>query len=228
MSVFQSFISDKYGNNLLYSKIMEHYKDIIDIKTGMLHSQQGEPSFGNNDGTFEHIPSTYIESFLRRIHSLNPGANFLDIGSGLGNVVMLANALGYKAKGIEINEDLKRYNSGLDIIWGNVFSNTSIFKGIDVIYMYRPLVDTWEMDKLLKHIYYNSDYNVLIYYKFCHGIDPTADMGMKDTSGFYHHTSFNEYTFMFKNRSYFEKLYNIGLIDGSRFKDNRPKGYKLN
>lgn len=103
------------------------------------------------DGNYMFVPALGQEvavNFLK-IKKLLGSANLLDIGSGIGNIVALANSLGFKARGTDINP--------LYCELGNPYNNVTeqdIFKledlkDIDVIFVYRPLHD---MAKLFTHI----------------------------------------------------------------------------
>lgn len=80
--------------------------------------------------------------------------NFLDLGCGIGNMLILANILGYKSIGVEYNEELVKiarriYSS--HIIQYNIL-NIENFLEYDVIYMYRPIDDEKVLKKLMQKI----------------------------------------------------------------------------
>ena len=230
---YKALTNDPHHNNTLYQGIMSSYKDVVDLSTGMLREQNGKPSYGRKDGSFEHIPSTYVEGMLRKFYKLNNNATLLDVGSGLGNIVKLGNAIGFKSSGIEINTELKPWNEGLNITWGNFFEQGELMRDKDIIYMYRPLVKEKDMDKLLRHVLANTKDSVLIYIKSthlnCSGSytsynKPYTGRGVllphmrKDKKlGVYHSTDFfKEGSYIFKDKSYYHKLWEIGLLMNKR------------
>jgi len=169
----------------LYVSVMETYKDVVDLETGFLLSQNGITSNGIN-GKYEHIPSRHIEKYLRILYNSNKDASFLDIGSGLGNVLHLAKLIGFNdVSGIECNTTLKKYNEGLNIIWGDIFDNSELLKGKKLIYLFRPYVKDEDMDKLLSFIYEHSDEDVIIFYNYPH---ISCDNINEKCCGFYYYT----------------------------------------
>jgi len=77
-------------------------------------------------------------------HMDSQGHKFLDIGCGIGNVVLLANLVGFDACGLEYNEEI--YNVGKDLIGrdrilrGDMNAFTEYDK-YDVLYYYEPICE---------------------------------------------------------------------------------------
>lgn len=167
-----------YYHNKAYVDILKQFADVVDLTTGMLHSQNGKRSAGIN-GRYEHIPCdmvTRVDSMFK----VNPEGNFLDIGSGLGNILQYARKVGFKNKvtGIEINTDLKKYNKVNDVIWKDVFECGDIIKDYDLIWLYRPLYSGVDMDKLLNFIKSNAKKEgVIIVYESPHNIPEKYENG---------------------------------------------------
>ena len=165
-----SEVLSTYYHNKEYIKILEQYSDVIDLKTGMLYTQNGKRSVGIN-GRFEHIPCDLVNR-VNDMFKLNPEGKFLDIGSGLGNILNYAKSVGFKkVTGIEINTDLKKYNIGNDVIWDDVFDCADIIKEYDLIWLYRPFFECSDMDRLLEFIKVNSKKEgVVILYESPHNL----------------------------------------------------------
>ena len=78
---------------------------------------------------------------------------FIDVGSGIGDKVLLAHLLGFKASGVEYNQDtysLSKYFlrdwDHIDLYRGDALEFG--FTDYDVIYMYCPIADSTLMTKL--------------------------------------------------------------------------------
>jgi len=199
-----------YGTGA-YAKIMEQYKDVVDLKTGFLFSQNGKASNGIN-GVFQHIPSQLGDLYgLKRMAELFQNASFLDIGSGLGNILRYAKELGFgKVWGIESNLDLIKYNEGLDVVWDNVFKRPELLKIFDIIYLYRPLFETTDMERLISFIKKNSKDDVVIHYNGSHYPPNTEDEMIE---GWYNWTDFSgEYSYFFKSEEKHKMLLSNGAI----------------
>lgn len=129
------------------------------ISTNQVRKKQSGDGYILNSGTsvvvknkFNEQPSQeFIIDYL--IKFFKKGHNFLDIGCGLGNVVFIADKIGYNSTGIEINKKnssiLSKLDSNIKIIYDDIYKRTDILKNMDVIYLYRPM---WKIDKLFKII----------------------------------------------------------------------------
>ena len=189
----------------LYVSVMEKYKDIVDLKTGLLFSQNGKTSTGIDD-KYEHIPSRHIEQYLKVLYNFNKDASFLDIGSGLGNILHLAKLIGFNdVSGIECNISLKKYNHGLNVTWGDIYANTEILKGKKLIYLFRPYVKDEDMDKLLNFIYKHSDEDVIIFYNYPH-VKYKEDINKKCCEFYYYTHIYGCYGIFFKNKEFQQSI----------------------
>ena len=109
----------------------------------------------SNKDHYSFIPTHNIEKIVRTLHyvrTLDTGRNrsrnkFLDCGCGIGNIMMIANSLGFKAYGIEYekeNVELARkllrntINPDEQVIYGDIMEYKH-YKQYDVIYYYEPL-----------------------------------------------------------------------------------------
>ena len=93
---------EQFNEGELYQNILKSYgKDY-----GEYQNKYGiKPD--KSTGYFEQVPSPDLaEDLLRKYYK--PGFKLLDIGCGLGNILKLANSIGYESTGIEINENLKK------------------------------------------------------------------------------------------------------------------------
>lgn len=92
--------------------------------------------------------------------------NFIDIGSGMGDIVRYVDSLGLNSEGIEIDNTLKEYNIGLNIHFKSAFNHD--YSGYDIIYLYRPMESKGKMDKLFEKISSDIKKNTIIIYLFPH------------------------------------------------------------
>lgn len=81
---------------------------------------------------------------------------FLDIGCGIGNIVLLANAVGFSAYGLEYNRKIYRAAKQL-CKYGMYISNGDMrkfrhYKDYDVLYYYQPMNDADEMEKFSRQL----------------------------------------------------------------------------
>lgn len=101
---------------------------------------------------------------MRKLLGYKDSHSFIDVGCGIGSKVVLANALSFRAHGIEITRryvTIARkvvakgqmgcvYTHGINepqIIQGNAFKHN--YKPYDVIYFYCPMVD-WQKQRVLE------------------------------------------------------------------------------
>lgn len=114
----------------------------------------------NKRHCWNFIPINYCTTTLyqvyRAIYNLSPNThslNFLDVGCGIGNILVTAKALGYYVKGLEFQENLinNKMSSHLDIENIDAFLYTKYDRS-DIIYLYMPIQDPKEMAKLLQII----------------------------------------------------------------------------
>jgi SAM-dependent methyltransferase len=149
---------EKFIEGKIYQDILKSYGDTYDV----LSKKRGVKP--NSEGYFEELPAhDFVEDLITKYYK--PGFKFLDIGCGLGNILRLANEIGYKSTGIEINTDLKKHHNGLNVIYGDVLKlNTYNFlRDFDVIYLYRPINDIVKSNKLFEilHKYCKNECKIL-------------------------------------------------------------------
>jgi hypothetical protein len=66
-------------------------------------------------------------------------SNFLDVGSGLGNIINLASNIGFSARGIEYNQELAKISRArVEVVDALEYQKYHLF---DVIYYYCPIRD---------------------------------------------------------------------------------------
>lgn len=184
----------------------EKYEDILKSYGNVAKNLQDERGHTPNVfGRFAHIPSNGLaEKLLEKYYE--PGFKLLDIGCGLGNILKLGNEIGYQSTGIEINESLKKYHEGLNVIYGDVLNiDLKFIKDFDVIYLYRPLGPLNKCNKLFEKLYKNCKDNCKIIYVY----SSQLELGLKRKFNFEKFDT--EFTFM-TDRPYdknFENYYSI-------------------
>lgn len=112
----------------------------------------------NNIISWKYIPFTHTAQDIKRVyktigHPIRLWRNrpqFLDVGCGIGHVLAIAEAIGFRATGIEYNEKLPQIFRG-DIINMDAFLFTN-YAQYKVIYMYMPIANSLDMARLLKVI----------------------------------------------------------------------------
>lgn len=77
--------------------------------------------------------------------------NLIDVGCGKGNIIRIANALNFKAKGIEYREEYRDILSSLDYSIGDAFDYKS-YNENDIIYAFMPIANSEKMSRLLYYI----------------------------------------------------------------------------
>jgi 2-polyprenyl-3-methyl-5-hydroxy-6-metoxy-1,4-benzoquinol methylase len=145
-----------------FAEIASHLSAICGMYIKYIAEAGGleQNSYDLKDGTkcFGFIPYPYSNSV---IHSLTNIYNrfdrsvnwpkFLDIGCGIGNIVMLANLVGFTAHGLEYNPKIykiaKRLEQYRSIIFRGDMRKFKRYREYDVLYYYRPIVSTKEMEE---------------------------------------------------------------------------------
>lgn len=128
---------------------------------GQSHKLEGS-NYKSKGGTrhYGFIPSNTerVLDTLSRLHfHMDSGRSykFLDIGCGIGNIVLLANFVGFDAYGLEYNE--KIYNVGKNLIGehrilrGDMTKFTEYDK-YDVLYYYEPIYEVKVMIEFAKKL----------------------------------------------------------------------------
>ena len=197
---------------------MKDYSDVVNLENGFLLSQNGKSSNGIN-GVFEHIPNDEVD-IIESLFKIKPEGKFLDMGSGLGNILKFATKVGFKkVTGVEINEQLKSHNEGLNVIWANFYDCANLIKDFDIIYLYRPFVNDEDMDKLISFIKLHCSNDTIIYYHGTHykclnKKELTFNDAKMKVKGWYNYTQNYgiSYTFLFKRKEYYRKLKKTGYL----------------
>lgn len=142
-----------------YQNILKGYGKDYDN----LVSQKGVMA-SKDKGYFKELPSNELaEDLLEEYYK--PGFKLLDIGCGIGNILKLGNEIGYQSTGIEVNEKMKKYHNGLDVIYGDALEiDFRFINKFDVIYLYRPIEKLDKCDDLFKKIYDNCKDSCIIIY----------------------------------------------------------------
>ena len=110
----------------------------------------------------------YIESFpiLKEKHT-KTSLKFLDIGCGLGQVVIAANLLRLNAYGLELREEYV-ITAQLFVREGKIMLGNALeykkYKDYDILYAYCPIADTKLMQKLLDKITLQTTKDTLFIY----------------------------------------------------------------
>jgi len=150
---FRIFVNEKYED------ILKGYGDEY-IK---LSKEEGVRA-NKKTGYFKHITSPILAEKLL-IKYYKPGFKLLDIGCGMGNILKLAEEIGYGATGIEINKKLSKYHSELDVVYGDaLYMDLSFINKFDIIYLYRPIDSLKKCNILFDKIYNNCKKSCTIIY----------------------------------------------------------------
>lgn len=126
--------------------------------SGGYKSTKGIDHYGFIPANTKEVSKTLIGLYNHvRGDGYNMGeCKFLDIGCGIGNIVLLACHIGFNAYGLEYNKEI--YNIARSLIVGSarIFKgNMSTFKKYgeyDVLYYYVPIADGREMEKFAKKL----------------------------------------------------------------------------
>ena len=128
----------------------ESFNDIIETTTSnnlKIHCFKGDNiicKYLNETHTWEDLISQKLIEYYK------PNTNFIDIGSGKGDIVRYVDSLGLSSEGIEIDNTLKKYNTDLNIHFKSAYNHD--YSKYDIIYLYRPMESKDKMDKLFEKI----------------------------------------------------------------------------
>ena len=99
----------------------------------------------------------YASTILKEEHPNRTSFRFLDVGCGIGNIMMLAKSSGFRvAHGIEFDknhqkrflyDDINQAGSEVRVFWQDAMKFTD-YGAYDVVYMYRPIHDYLKERKL--------------------------------------------------------------------------------
>lgn len=122
------------------------------------------------DNGWNSIPSNYFSMIILKVikDSIDEKLTLCDMGCGIGNVVFFSEKIGYKSMGIEMqqvyNEHYKKYN--INVINDNLLNiDYSFLKDIDVVYIYRPIINKDIMQEVINKIYDNMKINSFLYFE---------------------------------------------------------------
>lgn len=107
----------------------------------------------NHYGFIPSSPTSIGETLLRLRHHVDGGwgrHKFLDIGCGIGNIVLLANILGFDAYGLEYKKeiyDIAKSLAGKNNIFKGNMATFEKYSEYDVLYYYEPMCDGRAMEK---------------------------------------------------------------------------------
>lgn len=84
--------------------------------------------------------------FLHPLYNIfKPRMTFIDLGCGVGNVLLFAQNIGYNVTGVELDNELIPYISEFNHIHSNILDLApELYKNYDVIYAYMPLKSGFE------------------------------------------------------------------------------------
>jgi len=126
-----------------------------------------DKSLNNKRGYFGHIPSSSLSVNIIENWS-KPGYNFLDIGSGVGNILRVAKEMSMNVDGLEVNKELEKWNQGLNVYYVDVLKSNFDFSKYDLIYLYRPIEQVRYCDDLFSEIFKTAKKGVIIIYVYPH------------------------------------------------------------
>jgi hypothetical protein len=119
-------------------------------------------------GKYWGFHASYFGIFhiLQSIKYILPNKNpkLVDVGCGVGNVLSMCDLMGYSCMGIEYNENLKKFQIFINIIYGDVFNNIGVFKNVDLVYLYQPFYTDVLETKFLNDLYNNTKDDVIVVY----------------------------------------------------------------
>lgn len=113
-------------------------------------------------GYYPFIPNRSTEELISAILKITAWTKrsdlkFLDLGCGVGNIMLVAELLGLQAKGVEVDQDYivrADYPMHSNIILGDLLEiDTKQFEDIDIYYAYVPLRNSELMLKVLTRFY---------------------------------------------------------------------------
>lgn len=122
---------DFKSNELKYNEYIKTIKE-----EGMVDNSRELPYWGN-------IP---IKSFyLNPLYEIyKPGYKFLDLGCGVGNVLLFAKNIGYDVFGVEFNYKYLNHLKGYKHLHYDITKlDGNFYNDFDVIYSYKPLKENF-------------------------------------------------------------------------------------
>lgn len=177
-------------NDIILNFTRDYFNKFYNIIAPNKYNDTGTWLEWNNISTYKlddydayrEIKTSYdiykIVEFLKNIpYFNNKTLNLCDIGCGIGGFMYLCNNIGLNTYGIEYLEDNnKEYHikMGLNVKYGDFFKiDLSFLKEMDIIYLYRPIKDTEQIEKILNIIYKNTKDDVVILFNFLFDSDNT-------------------------------------------------------
>lgn len=152
----------------------DEYKDILN-KTDLFEKDKLYPGTendrtqNNNKYWGFHASEYGILGVIKSISKiLNKNGikkpKIIDIGCGIGNIIRATNMIGLDSYGIEINEDLKKFHTGIKVYYGDIFSKLNLLQDKDIIYLYQPFRDDDIEKKFMSKIYNHTKQDVVVIY----------------------------------------------------------------
>lgn len=138
----------------------------------MLSFSQEKKQTTANGKHYHFIPARSQKVLMNQFEALipmfkNPRPRFIDCGCGIGNIIMLANQVGYACSGIEFDKDT------CDIAKSIVGYNSTIYKGditrhkyynqYDLIYFYVPIRNISKMEMFIRKVIKHSKLGAVLY-----------------------------------------------------------------
>jgi 2-polyprenyl-3-methyl-5-hydroxy-6-metoxy-1,4-benzoquinol methylase len=151
----QAQLNITYALGMLSYRCTVFISKVCELNSGDYKLRKGTTCFGNIPYSYIEILAKELEIIQRRLYKkLRRKPKFLDIGCGIGNLVMLASFLDYEAAGLEYN--LKTYRVAKKLC-NITLPDSKIIKGdmrtfkhyseYDVLYCYQPIADYKKMDE---------------------------------------------------------------------------------
>lgn len=135
-----------HENSILYNKLLRETKSA--------NPDLFEYEF--DDCLYKNIP---IErSILKSLYKIyQNGDSLIDLGSGIGNVLRFAENIGYKCKGVEIDQRFKEITKNFDIEFTDIRAfDKSKISNFDVVYSYLPFKNKSDfatyIDDIINHM----------------------------------------------------------------------------
>jgi SAM-dependent methyltransferase len=129
----------------IYAKI-KNYKSAIQKKNG---SYQFVPF--PTRSVITQLIKAYDTLYLSNIDSFYPFYKFLDAGCGIGNIMLLANQIGFISYGLEIDPTTTNFAMKRGIEFDRIIKQNILtykcYNEYDVIYFYRPIIDDKKQTK---------------------------------------------------------------------------------
>lgn len=143
-------------NKIIESKYLKLYEDFVVESFNKSKNDMFGPVKSPNE--IKNIIKKYIKKY-----NCN---NFIDIGSGIGDIVRYVDSLGLNSEGVEIDNTLKKYNTDLNIHFKSAFNHD--YSKYDIIYLYRPMESKNSMDRLFTKLSSDIKKDTIIIYLFPH------------------------------------------------------------